>query len=130
MRLFIAIELPEDLRNQLHQWCQQFGPELKSVRWTPTSNLHLTLKFLGSVDETIERELVKRLKSLRFNPMSLRLCDLELLPSARNVRVVAVNVSGEVDRLLQLRGEIERQCAELGFKTEHRPFHPHVTIGR
>src|SRR5688572_2115785 len=138
MRLFTAIELPDDVRRHVADVATKARQALESrdsrppVSWTNESNLHVTLKFLGDVPEERVPELLAALRTIRLPPPPLRLRaeSLEAFPSRGAARVLVVRIAGDVDRLAALHAAIEDRCAALGFERENRRYRPHVTIGR
>lgn len=101
------------------------------VRWVPRDNIHLTLKFLGEVDE-------RRLDAIsgclhgcleRLNQFDLALEDFGVFPTARDPRVVWLGCYGPPPLELAVDA-MERRFQELGFPLEKRAFRPHVTLGR
>ncbi len=105
-------------------------PGLK-VTWVPPANLHLTLRFLGSIDEVLVDGIVSRLKKLapRHAPFEARARGLGAFPDLEAPKVLWVGVDGS-DPLAKLQRELESAMVDLGLEKEERPFHPHVTIGR
>jgi RNA 2',3'-cyclic 3'-phosphodiesterase len=103
---------------------------ISGIRWTPRSNCHLTLKFLGDIDErqiepvgqVLEREL-----SL-FPRFTINAKGLGVFPDAKRPRVLWVGVEGKP--LAALAEKVEKSLASLGFAQENRKFTPHLTIGR
>ncbi|BCS98304.1 RNA 2',3'-cyclic phosphodiesterase [Desulfoluna limicola] len=133
-RLFLGMPLSDEVRDSLMRDMARLAklvPE-RSVGWVPEANLHLTLKFLGEVDE----ERVGRLsiglseKCSAWGVMASALHEgVVLFPGARRPRVVAAGVEGG-DRLLHLAARLELWAEKEGFPREKRAFRPHITIGR
>jgi 2'-5' RNA ligase len=101
------------------------------VAWVPAANLHLTLKFLGSVpEESLEAiaAAVGRVAA-RHAPFEARARGLGAFPSAAHPRILWAGVDGG-EALKRLQADVEGALAELGFAKEERAFHPHVTVGR
>jgi RNA 2',3'-cyclic 3'-phosphodiesterase len=138
MRLFAAIELPDDARRHLFDVAKEVRRRLEAigkvppVSWTKESNLHVTLKFLGDVPDAQVPAVIDALKEVRQGPPALRLFTHRLngFPSKDAARVIVARVLGDVDRLIALHATIEEQCAAIGFAKENRRYQPHVTIGR
>jgi RNA 2',3'-cyclic 3'-phosphodiesterase len=129
MRLFVAIELPEDIRRQLVR-VQDSLREVIDAKWVRAEQMHLTLKFLG---ETADEELpgvVEALKSVRFGAVELWTEGVVCFPPHGAVRIVAMGLGDRDDRCAMLAEEIDRVCHEVGFKLEGRKWKPHVTVGR
>lgn len=130
MRLFVALELPEGHRASLAGVCEE--GRRGGVRWVAADNVHLTLKFLGEVDEGlvpgIERALAEVAGSAQ--PFALALEGGGCFPNARSPRVIWVGVGEGADGASRLAVEVERALKPLGFAPEKRRFRPHLTIGR
>lgn len=124
-RLFIAIDLPEDVREEL---CRLRTP-IPGGRWVPQSQLHLTLAFLGDVEAGRVTELIGRLSGLKSAPFVLRFDRLGCFPSRARPRVLWVGVRPEplLGTLAERLREILDECA---IPQEERPFSPHITLAR
>jgi 2'-5' RNA ligase len=133
IRAFIAIELPSQIKVALAQLQDNLRTSKNaSVKWVDPEGIHLTLKFLGNVDEAEIPALTKALsEAVRgIAPFSLQLGDPGAFPNAHAPRVVWVGVGGEIGPLLTLHNNINRVLAPLGFPPEKRAFSPHLTLGR
>jgi len=133
VRSFIAIELPDELKQGLTQLEAQLKMGKQPwVKWVDPYSIHLTLKFLGSiaVDRTSEitRAMAEAVQGI--SPFHLEAKDLGVFPNLRRVQVIWVGVSGGVDKLNQLQQHLESNLARLGFASESRPFTPHLTLAR
>lgn len=131
MRLFIAILLPEPIRESLvplYQACVESG---LPVRWVEPEKLHLTLKFLGETPEgrvpAAEEAMVEA--AATSGPFTLKLAEVGAFPDLKRPRVLWLGF-GESERLLSLQAELEGRLAHRGFAQEDRPYHPHLTLGR
>ena len=124
-RLFIAIDFPEDIRQQLARLC--YG--LPGARWVEENQLHLTLRFIGEVDGSLFRDIKDGLTSIKRQRFHLVLKGLGYFPPRKNPRVLWVGVDKN-DPLLQLRNKIESILVRLGVPAEERKFSPHVTLAR
>ncbi len=133
VRLFIAIELPDELRLGLDQLQARLktGKQLP-VKWVDPYSIHLTLKFLGNIAIDKISEITKAMEAAvqRMSPFHLEVSGLGTFPNLRRVQVVWVGVSGEIAQLSQLQQRIESNLAPLGFAAESRPFTPHLTLAR
>ncbi len=128
MRLFIALELPGEVRAELAG--VQRGLQGLPVRWVSGAGMHLTLQFLGETDEALVGPLLAGLAGLGGRPIRLRLAGLGAFPSARQPQVLWAGVGGDVEALAALRGEVAAATAALGLADEARSFKPHLTLGR
>ena len=133
VRSFIAIELPDEVKKGLSQLEARLKVGEQSwVKWVDPYSIHLTLKFLGNVaiDRTGEITRVMEVAAQGMPPFDLKVKELGVFPNLRRVQVVWVGISGEVDKLSQLKQHIESNLARLGFTPESRAFTPHLTLAR
>jgi len=132
MRCFVAVELDPELRRPLVRLLREQLPRTREVRWCSEQQLHVTLRFLGDVqDDQVPavREAMTAAAEL-VEPFTLSLGGLGCFPSARNPRVLWYGVEDAArgcSRWLELADPL---FEELGFPREARAFHPHVTLGR
>jgi len=133
VRSFIAIELPDELKLGLTQLEARLKLDNQPwVKWVNPYSIHLTLKFLGSIDIDKIGEITKAVEeSARgISPFRLEVKALGVFPNLRRVQVAWVGISGETDTLSRLQKHIESDLAPLGFSPESRPFTPHLTLAR
>ena len=133
VRLFIAIELPEELKSGLSRLQAQLkAARYTSVKWVDPYSVHLTLKFLGNIAADRVGEITGAMEAAArgISPFRLEVSGLGAFPNLKRVQVVWVGVSGEVALLGQLQRSIESSLAPLGFAAESREFKPHLTIAR
>ncbi|HEX4796299.1 MAG TPA: RNA 2',3'-cyclic phosphodiesterase [Humisphaera sp.] len=135
MRLFTAIELPEDVRQHLaaiaRQW-RAIDDELGGrISWVPPQNYHVTLKFFGEVADTEVAGLCEALKAIApVGPAKIRAEAVECFPPRRSLRVAAFGLGGDVGNLVRLNQAIEIAAEPRGFARERRPFRAHITVAR
>lgn len=131
LRLFIGIPLPGSHQNRLQELARQLDALVRSrVRWTNTGNGHLTLKFLGSVDEGKVGDLAAALAEVEFSPYDVRLGPCTCYPKARQPKVVVMPVHKGARLCQNLATLIQKNIGTLGFPPGTKPFNPHLTIGR
>ncbi len=130
MRLFVALELPASHRASLTEVCER--GRRGGVRWVPAENVHLTLKFLGEVDEARIPKIEEALASVaaRARPFPLSLAGCGCFPNVRAPRVVWLGLAEGAGEAQALAGAVEDALRPVGFAPERRPFKPHLTIGR
>jgi 2'-5' RNA ligase len=132
MRLFLAIELPDPIRQsilRLAKTLRRFDvPEKSLIR---RENLHLTLKFIGEVTDPAVSPMCDVLRQIP-TPASFRLqpSHLGCLPERGEVRIISVGLDGQLDLLQSLYEGIESASSSLGLRKEGRRFHPHITVAR
>jgi 2'-5' RNA ligase len=133
MRTFIAIDLEPKIKKNLIDFLaglKQLGQ--KNISWVRQEGMHLTLKFLGEIDET-QVALIKEFlnSTLRnYGRFPLAVTGTGFFPSnPKYLRVLWVGVE-EQPALMSLQRELESGLENLGFPREKRAFHPHLTLGR
>jgi len=133
IRSFIAIELPDQLKQELSQLQSKLkAGKQPGVKWVDPYGVHLTLKFLGNIAINRTGEITKAIEEAAkgTTPFHLEVKQLGVFPNLRRVQVVWVGISGEVDKLSQLQQRIESNLSHLGFAKESRSFTPHLTLAR
>lgn len=133
VRSFVAIELPEKLKEELTQLQAQLKSATgASVKWVAPQGIHITLQFLGGVPanklDAITQGIEKAAASIQ--PFRMEVKELGVFPNLRRVRVIWVGLTGELKPLQELQKRIETNLSPLGFKPEEREFTPHLTLGR
>ena len=131
MRLFVALNVPSQLRQAVWQATAPLRDRGLPVKWVHPEGIHLSLKFLGDVADERESELAAALgrAAVGTRALSLALGGFGVFPDFQRPRVVWVGVAGE-PALEILQHRVEQEFAPLGFPTEARPFRPHITLGR
>lgn len=127
-RLFVAIDLPAALRREL----AALGHGVPGAKWVAVEQIHLTLRFIGEVDE----QLVEMIKTglatepgLTAGTFTLRLSGVGVFPGRGLPRVLWVGVAANPP-LLRLQGRIELVLTQLGLEPDRRRFSPHITLAR
>jgi RNA 2',3'-cyclic 3'-phosphodiesterase len=134
VRLFVALDLPDDVRRSLAGVIERLKPTCREARWVRPENMHLTLKFIGHAvqdGDTQKLDAVRAaLASVRSDqPIELCFHGVGFFPNARRPRVIWCGVKGSPN-LAQVAGEIEQALEPLGIPREKREFVPHLTLAR
>jgi 2'-5' RNA ligase len=132
-RLFVAAWLSEEARREASAMLERLREHEGSVRWVGPENLHVTLAFLGDVDEARLPDVVERIARALdgTEPFATRLGGLGAFPSRGDVRVVWVGLEEGTKELAALASRIERTLVAGGYLApSERPFAAHVTLGR
>lgn len=131
MRSFIAIELPETAKSALAELQQDLKKTGADIRWVKAENIHLTLKFLGNIEEEIIGRIVQVIKGAckKFESFDLEIKGIGVFPNVKSPRVIWVSVNGNIT-VAGIQREIEMGLSPLGFERENRKFSPHLTLGR
>ncbi len=132
IRSFLAFELPPEIREKIGEVSIELQKLTLPVRWVKVTNIHLTIIFLGYVDEDKIDDIKEKVNLVvkRFSIFKTRLNGIGVFPNWRKPRVIWVGLGEEIERLSTLREELQTGLKVLGFKPEKRPFAPHLTIGR
>jgi RNA 2',3'-cyclic 3'-phosphodiesterase len=130
IRAFIAIDIAPQTINRIIDLTHQLEPRISGIRWLGSENLHLTLKFLGAVEESkIDLIEVVLTESLRlFQRFTINAKGLGVFPNPRQARVLWIGLLGS--QLISLQQKVESALTPFGFAPEPKSFTPHVTIGR
>lgn len=131
MRSFIAIELPETVKSALAELQQEFENCGADIRWVKPDNIHLTLKFLGNIEEKSVEKIVKTIDGIcnKYAAFSLEVRGTGVFPNIKSPRVLWVGIIGN-SVLEGLQKELEDGMASIEFERESRKFTPHLTLGR
>jgi 2'-5' RNA ligase len=132
VRLFVAVELDQEVRAHLGSVQSTMRGVCPGVRWVLPEQMHLTLKFLG---EVADRRVAEVAAALERAAGGSRACTLTLrgcgcFPPGGAPRVVWVGVEEPTGALAECAAAVEGSLEDLGFPREQRPFSAHVTLGR
>ena len=145
IRAFLAVELSQQLRAELATVKQELKhriePEMKRdmrISWARPASIHLTLKFLGDMDEQVVDPLQVAVEQAigSQRAVNVPLERLGAFPRPQSPRVLWVGPSenwergAEAKRIADIHGAIEQACEDLRFLRETRPFSPHLTLAR
>ena len=123
-RLFTGLEIPPHIALDLQ--IMQGG--IPGARWMDPSNYHLTIRFIGDIEQGLAREIALQLDHISFKPFAMRLKGVGLFGGNKPHSLYAgVEENAELRRLHDVH---ERICQTLGLASEHRKFMPHVTLAR
>lgn len=130
IRAFVAITIDPRVIKNIAAAIDRLRPKVTGPRWIALENIHVTLKFLGAIEDTAVEPIVAALTAcLRpFQPFTINATGLGVFPGPRRPRVLWIGLAG--DHLLPLASAIESALVPLGFAPENRQFTPHLTIGR
>ena len=129
MRLFIAIELPEEIRRSLVRVQNSLRPVV-AAKWVRVEQLHLTLKFLGETPDAELPGLIEELNRVRFDAFELSTAGVVCFPPHGPIRIVAARLEDAERKCASLQREIDKACHAAGFRLEGREWIPHVTLAR
>lgn len=132
MRLFIAVELPDEVRKNITELINELKEVGSAVKWVEEKNLHITLKFLGWVEDRKVDNVVELATKAAGGTGSFK-AKFEgtgTFPSGKNPRVVWVGMGEGGEKLKKLADSLEEALSDAGYRSEEREFSSHATIGR
>jgi 2'-5' RNA ligase len=132
LRLFIAVSVPEKHRTQLARQVEPLREQLPDARWARLESQHITLKFLGWVDEVLRAPVEVAMAAVadRHAPSEIGLEGVGAFPNRRRARVVWAGIADPAGLLTSLADALESALEPLGFEAERRSFTPHLTLAR
>lgn len=130
MRLFIALDLPDDVRRELRDVQMRLSAHSRAVRWSDPVGMHLTLHFLGETPERLVEPLLAGMRAITVPALRLSLDRLGCFPPTGSLRVVWVGLSGDLAGLEALFQSLASVIQSVGLPTDPRPFTPHITLAR
>jgi 2'-5' RNA ligase len=132
IRTFIAVELSPPVRDRLVELREALAPAIEEVKWVEPENIHLTLKFLGDVEEGDLYAVCKAAEAVAADrvPFEVVVAGVGAFPNERRPRVIWAGVTAGAAELTAIRDELEAVFAEQGFAREGRSYTPHLTLGR
>jgi RNA 2',3'-cyclic 3'-phosphodiesterase len=129
MRVFVAIDLTEEIRKKITRFLEGVRGFASEPRWVRPESLHLTLKFIGEKTEEQVKAIVERLRLIAASPMEIRFRDYGFFPTAKAPRVFWIGTEASPP-LAALASDIDSALAYLKIPREDRPYSPHLTLAR
>ena len=133
IRDFLAIDPPEDILQAMSRLQEKLKREISGrISWTKPQGQHLTLKFFGDISTEDVKIICSAVQNrVTSEPsLSLKIEKLGVFPDARRPRVIWCGVTGDAGKLSVLQKQLDSDFAGIGFPSEDRPFHAHLTLGR
>ena len=129
MRLFIALDIPEEIRARLAEFVERVRLLALDARWAKPESLHVTLKFIGEVKEERLDAIKQTLTAIKTRPFEVKFEGIGYFPPNKSPRVFWAGVHATND-LPKLAAAIDNKLAQLGIEREEKPYHPHLTLAR
>ncbi len=123
-RLFVGLEIPREVGQTL----SLLRGGLPGARWIDPENYHITLRFIGDIDDRLAHEIALLLDGVKRRSFEVRFGELSAF-GGRKPRAIVVGVE-PIQPLVELQSELERLMQRLGLEPEGRKFTPHVTLAR
>jgi len=132
IRAFIAVQIPEEIKDMFGEIQRRLKPSGADVRWVKPGNTHVTLQFLGNtpVEKLDQLKSALGLAAASHSGFEVSIEGLGVFPNERRPRVLWIGVSQGADSLGALQSSVSRETKKLGFKPERRGYSPHITLGR
>jgi 2'-5' RNA ligase len=134
-RIFLALNFSVAVTRKLAEEVERhkapMGEAGFRVAWVPAANMHLTLRFLGSIGEDLVEGVAGACRKVaaRHAPFEAKAVGLGAFPSAARPNILWIGVEPS-PQLVALQRDVEAAMVDLGFEKEERAYHPHVTVGR
>jgi 2'-5' RNA ligase len=132
IRTFIAIEIPGAVISKIRELQEGIRTYGLKIRWVRAENIHLTIKFLGDVEEVKINEISETVSKTveGFAPILIQAKGVGAFPGVKRPRVLWVGLSGQLETLVRLQRTLDENLSVLGLPIEKRPFKGHLTMGR
>jgi RNA 2',3'-cyclic 3'-phosphodiesterase len=125
-RLFVAIDLAESTK----QFLVNLDPQIRGVRWTEATQMHLTLGFFVDVPEDVDLALREKLSAIEFGAFFLPITGVGTFPPKGPPKIIWIGVGRGHPHLFQVHKRVQEAALAAGIEPELRPWHPHMTIAR
>lgn len=133
-RIFVAIDISEEARFITKNYLDNLRNSFTDLRvgWEKAEKLHITLKFLGDIEEKQLIKLNEAIKIIaqKINKFSISINKTGVFPNAKKARVLWLGLKDESDNLMIMHQLLETELISLGFAKEEKKFTPHLTIAR
>jgi RNA 2',3'-cyclic 3'-phosphodiesterase len=130
VRLFVALNLNDEVRAAIDQFCDKLRLEFPSARWVRTEGIHVTLKFIGEVASDVRPRIESALGNVHSDaPVEMMFRGTGFFPDARRPRVCWAGIDASPN-LADVAAQVESQLEPLGIARESREFKPHLTLAR
>lgn len=133
LRIFIAVGVPASVTKRLTALQSDLAEAGTDVRWVPLENFHLTLLFLGEVDQldTVKICRLVRQRARLHEPFRVEVAGVGAFPNLRRPKIIWAGVGEGAAELQELHADLEEGLFDLGcYRREERDYSPHFTLGR
>jgi len=132
-RTFIAVEISADIRDNAVALQESLAKTGAEVRWVTPDSMHVTLLFLGEVDDRELHVICRAVKDVAASepPFPLRVSGVGAFPNVRHPKILWAGITDGADELKRLYDKLEAKLLDLGcYRKEERGYTPHLTLGR
>jgi RNA 2',3'-cyclic 3'-phosphodiesterase len=130
LRAFFGLPVPEAQRSILARYLVDCAGRAPQFRWTPDSNLHLTIRFLGHVEAAVAEKIAESVAGADLQGFELELGDVGTFKRGALARVVWLGLAAGAAEAEQVATVVESACVGAGLEPEPRAFSPHLTLAR
>jgi 2'-5' RNA ligase len=132
LRTFVGVELTKAIRDRMVALQETLARTATEVKWVEPENLHVTLLFLGEVEDRSIPEVCRIVAEAtrRHTPFGLEVVSVGCFPHPTRPRVVWAGVGAGARELVALHDDLEAPLTDLGYRREERRYTPHITLGR
>ena len=129
MRIFIALDIPAEIRQRIERFVEGVHNFAPDARWVRSESLHVTLKFIGEKNHESVEKIKEALASIKTNSFDLSFRGCGFFPTAKAARVFWVGIESNSE-LTTLAQRVDEATASLGIPKEEHAFTPHLTLAR
>ncbi len=132
IRVFIAVEVPEDLKIALQKIQEIFKNAGDRIRWVKPAGMHITLQFLGDIEVQSIPDIGGEIEQACMvrSPFDIRLAGTGSFPDVKRPRILWAGIREGAEEIKEIYKDLEPRLSGIGFAQERRPFRPHITLGR
>jgi 2'-5' RNA ligase len=133
IRTFIAVEIGDEIRKRAVALQERLAKTGDDVRWVDPAGMHVTLIFLGEVDEREVMDVCRAVKAVAKQeaPFTLNVSGVGAFPNTRRPKTVWAGITDGAEALQRIHGLLNEALSELGgYRKEDRAYTPHLTLGR
>ena len=129
MRLFIALDIPDAIRDRIARFVEGISGFAPDARWAKPESLHLTLKFIGEQPDSAVDQVKQALSTIESSAPEIHFRGYGFFPTAKSARVFWIGMEASA-QLATLAAAIDDEMAKLGIPKEDHAFSPHLTLAR
>ena len=129
MRLFIALDIDDAIRERIARFIEGVRGFAPDARWVHPESLHITLKFIGEKPDNAVEQIKQALMAVHTEPFEVSFRNYGFFPTARSARVFWIGIESD-PQLAKLAEAIDQTTSTLGIPREDHPFSPHLTLAR
>lgn len=129
MRIFIALDIPDEIRQRIERFVEGVRNFVPDARWVRPESLHVTLKFVGEKNPESVEQIKAALASIKANSFDLSFRGCGFFPTPKAARVFWIGIESKPE-LASLARQVDKATAALGIPKEEHAFTPHLTLAR